>query len=151
MKKLILSLISTLTLCFVAQAQLVTVIEGGTNNVLGNTANTYSNYLDVSKQDNVRILFSFKSYGGAASSNVTATFVPASSADGLGDDLNAPINVVLAANGTTKVQVYTNLNVTGAQYLKLITIANTNGAGGGTTNAITNLTIGYTVKQLSRP
>jgi len=47
------------------------------------------------------------------------------------------------------VRVYTNIAVTGAQFLKLVSVANTNGANA--TNAITNLTIGYTVKQLSRP
>ena len=135
---------------FNASAQYVAVLSGGTNNVAGVGANTYSNYFDVGKQDNVAVYLSFAgTQGMTGTSNVTALFYRASSSDGLGDDTNNSATIVVAATSTNTQRIYTNIAVTGAQYLKLVSVANTNGASA--TNAITNLTIGYTVKQLSRP
>jgi len=78
MKKTLVAAFAALVLSpftFSASAQYVAVLSGGTNNVAGVGANTYSNYFDVGKQDNVAVFLSFAgTQGMTGTSNVTVLF-----------------------------------------------------------------------------
>jgi hypothetical protein len=139
----------TLTASIDAKAQFVTVLTGGTVTNAGSTnLNGGSGfYVDCRHQDNVQLFWSFNNMTAATASNAILRFIRAADASGTKDDSNWVGNITLACNGLSTVQVATNIAVTGVPYLKLTAVENTNTPAG---HQITNMTIGYTVKQIGR-
>lgn len=147
MKNLSIAILFALSL-FSASAQQVTVLDGGTNNVAAASGNTYSYYLDVSKQDNVAVSFRYRNNTALTASNAIVRFQRAGDTSGTLDDTVNTATMTLASSGTNWVTMTTNIAVTGVPYLKLVAIENTNIVAA---HYLTNVSLHYTVKQLSRP
>jgi hypothetical protein len=77
--------------------------------------------IDCRKQQNVFLMFSFNQ-ASACTSNVVYTLYK--SVDGTYFDVNNPITITIASQGATRVNYGTNINVAGAGYLELYSIAN---------------------------
>jgi hypothetical protein len=98
--------------------------------------------IDVSRQKDVYMMFSFKVSEASSISNMTYTFYK--SADGVVFDTNNAINIKIPAQGSTvRVDYGTNITVNGVGYLELFNITN---ASLGT---MTNYGVTYGIKQLA--
>lgn len=94
--------------------------------------------IDCRKQQNVFCVFSFNQ-ASAGTSNVVYTLEK--SADGTYYDTINPITVTIASAGATRVDYGTNINVGGAGYLRLKSLANTTSL-----TTMTNFGITYGIK-----
>jgi len=150
MKKIISILFAVACFASVASAQFVTLLTAGVVTNSGSTNLGAGNglYIDCRYQDNVMVLLSGNNMVADCTSNMILRFIRAADASGTKDDSNWVGNITLGTYGiTTNVQVATNISVAGVPYLKLLRLENTN----VTANAqLTNVTIGYAIKQLGR-
>ena len=101
-----------------------TVFSGGTNTIAALTTNTCNSKVALTKYDEVALEISF-AYTGAGTSSQTFNFVP--SVDGIKQGTaGQTYTFTIAGNGTTAVDLITNLYVGCPGYLFLTTAANTN-------------------------
>ena len=132
-----------LVLTCLAQYGVETLTNPGgiTQVATGQTTNVYSTCsIDTRKTANTAMLLSFK-LAGAGTGNVTLTFaktIETATTPAVGD----VFTWVVAANGTSTVNVETNIATGGYGWLQLASIAN---AGGDT---LTNIVLKYSNKKL---
>jgi hypothetical protein len=119
---------------------LTTVMNGGTNNVAATATNTYGNQfrIDVPKAEYVDLYLSM-ALSGAGTSGVR--FSLAQGADESTFETNNTYQFILLGNGTTPVNLVTNINVGAIPYLKLMNVGNSNAV------AVTNITVSYGFKR----
>ena len=116
-----------------------TDLNGGTNNVVGATTNTYAIVVDIQKQSHTGFQVTAK-YDGACTGTALLSF--ARTVDGTTYETTPGITLTTAAgNGTTLVTTFGVQQVDGIQKLKLVSIGNTNAA------ALTNITFKYLIKR----
>lgn len=96
------------------------------------------NVMDVRRQQNVYVMFSFNQ-ASASTSNVVYTLQKSN--DGSVYDTNNPITITIASQGATRVDYGTNLNIGGASYVRIFSIANTTAL-----TTLTNFGATYSVK-----
>ena len=107
--------------------------------MVANATRTVNAAIDVRKQRTLPMLISFKC-SGATSGNLY--LVLQRSIDGVNYDTNNQVTWTVVMNGTSTVNCGTNYTCNGFGYYLLTTIQNTNASVG-----ITNITLGYAVKQ----
>lgn len=138
--KPLLCLIFALCVSVSAQTYTATDILGGTNNVGATATNTYGTVINLTRRDLAGLQFSFKCAGTNEVTGGVATMVFTRSVDGVTYDAVNTLRFSLSANSTNTACLVTNIAVNAIGYLKLNTVENT------TTNAITNLSVIYSVK-----
>jgi len=147
MKKLTILAIAALAFAFAPtasaqytrQAVITTTLNGGTNVVAAATTNSPNLVLQVPDSEYIGLHFGFAS---DATNDTTIRIVLKESLDGTTYATGESHTLSVAANGTTAVNVVTNINVGAIRYLKLTSIENANGA-----SALTNVVFSYGFKR----
>jgi hypothetical protein len=123
-------------------AGVASLFPGTTNDIV--QANTLTNYatqprIDVPRSEYVTLEASFKLVSGSATTNIVFNFVR--SLDGTTNETVTAFTWGVPANGTTRVQVMTNILVGAVPYIFLKGVTNGNDA------ALTNLQVRYGFKR----
>lgn len=141
LKSLLLSVLFAVALAIPAgnaQAfKVIEILDGGTNNVAASTTDTsgiVGGGVQVTKQDYVGLLIKQTPYATNVQANVVYTFAKGIDATDVETTGSVTVTIPTSTNATEQV-VFTSATVTGAGYLKLLSIANAADV------AITNITI----------